>query len=126
MFLKLELPHKGVIVTAKSALPDVHFISRAFLPRIGVDEGATRPLLLSILSVLLTYLQDADPVTDSAHCLLAPYWIKQLGLEKGTVLSARQVSERGGEIDIVYDEDKKTCKLRGKAQTIAHGDMYLN
>jgi diaminopimelate epimerase len=41
------------------------------------------------------------------------------------VLSARQASERGGEIDVVWDEDKGMCKLRGKAMTVAKGTMFL-
>ena len=36
-----------------------------------------------------------DPVTGSAHCTSAPYWADRLGK---TVLSAQQLSERGGNV----------------------------
>jgi PhzF family phenazine biosynthesis protein len=60
---------------------DVDFVSRYFAPHHGVPE---------------------DPVTGSAHCLLAPYWSRRLGKPK---LRARQVSERGGEL---------ACEIRGE------------
>ena len=68
----------GFITTARSE--DVDFVSRFFAPAAGIYE---------------------DPVTGSAHCVLAPYWGGKLGK---TVLRARQISARGGEL---------TCELRG-------------
>jgi len=50
------------------------FYSRYFAPSIGVPE---------------------DPVTGSAHCMLAPYWARKLGKNE---LRAFQASRRGGEI----------------------------
>jgi predicted PhzF superfamily epimerase YddE/YHI9 len=50
------------------------FVSRYFAPRKGIPE---------------------DPVTGSAHCMLAPYWAKHL--EK-TEFLAFQASPRGGEV----------------------------
>lgn len=67
---KLDL--RGVIVTAPGT--DVDFVSRFFAPKFGIPE---------------------DPVTGSAHCQLAPYWAKRLGKN---ILSAKQVSRRGGNI----------------------------
>ena len=52
----------------------VDFVSRAFAPRFGIPE---------------------DPVTGSAHCVLAPYWAGVLGKND---LRAFQVSKRGGEV----------------------------
>ncbi|SMF32520.1 phenazine biosynthesis protein PhzF family [Tistlia consotensis] len=66
------LPHDGLIVSAPGRNHD--FVSRFFAPHAGIDE---------------------DPVTGSAHCVLAPYWAGRLGK---TALSARQVSARGGEL----------------------------
>jgi predicted PhzF superfamily epimerase YddE/YHI9 len=65
-----------VAVTA----PDdaVDFVSRFFAPSIGIPE---------------------DPVTGSMHCALIPYWANRLGK---TILQARQVSARGGDL---YCED---------------------
>src|SRR5688572_15019571 len=65
-----ELGRAGFIATAPGAECD--FVSRFFAPAFGIDE---------------------DPVTGSAHCVLAPYWAQRLGKR---VLSARQISRRGG------------------------------
>jgi PhzF family phenazine biosynthesis protein len=69
----------GVIVTAVGDGP-YDFVSRYFAPAKGVPE---------------------DPVTGSAHCMLAPYWAGKLGK---TEFRAFQASSRGGEI---------TCRLVG-------------
>ncbi|MDP2110237.1 MAG: PhzF family phenazine biosynthesis protein [Thiobacillus sp.] len=73
---KLDL--RGVIITAPGT--GVDFVSRFFAPKFGIPE---------------------DPVTGSAHCTLAPYWAGRLGKR---LLSARQVSKRGGSL---------TCELKG-------------
>ncbi|MGE4281115.1 MAG: PhzF family phenazine biosynthesis protein [Magnetospirillum sp.] len=65
------LSKPGLIVTAPGD-GDCDFVSRYFAPRKGIAE---------------------DPVTGSAHCVLAPFWAKRLGK---SVLVARQVSARGG------------------------------
>ncbi|MBC7908115.1 MAG: PhzF family phenazine biosynthesis protein [Rhodospirillaceae bacterium] len=61
----------ALIVTAPGE-GEVDFVSRFFAPKKGVGE---------------------DPVTGSAHCVLAPFWAKRLGK---TAMVARQVSKRGG------------------------------
>lgn len=71
-----ELKSRGLIVTAPG--DDIDFASRFFAPGIGIDE---------------------DPVTGSAHTLLAPYWSGRLGKLE---MVAEQLSPRGG---ILY------CKL---------------
>jgi PhzF family phenazine biosynthesis protein len=87
----------GVIVTAPGERAD--FVSRYFAPGAGIDE---------------------DPVTGSAHCSLAPYWVERL--EKNP-LDAEQVSTRGGRLK---------CELRGnrvfisgRAVMYAHGTIRL-
>lgn len=50
----------------------VDFVSRVFAPNLGIDE---------------------DPVTGAVHCVLVPYWARQLGKSD---LVARQISARGG------------------------------
>jgi PhzF family phenazine biosynthesis protein len=74
----------AVIASAKG--DQVDFVSRFFAPRAGVPE---------------------DPVTGSAHCTLIPYWAGRLG--KG-VLTARQLSARGGEL---------SCEIQGTRVLIA-------
>jgi predicted PhzF superfamily epimerase YddE/YHI9 len=72
-FARLEELHPfAVSVTAPGDATD--FVSRYFAPGYGIPE---------------------DPVTGSAHCILAPYWAERLGK---THLYARQISERGGEL----------------------------
>lgn len=73
-----RLERFGVIATAPG--DDVDFVSRYFAPRKGIDE---------------------DPVTGSAHCVLAPYWGVRLGRPE---VRATQLSFRGGSL---------TCALRG-------------
>lgn len=75
----LALPGDGLIVTAPGEGCD--FVSRYFAPHGGIPE---------------------DPVTGSAHCVLAPYWAERLGKSR---MTARQVSRRGGEL---------TVELRGE------------
>jgi len=75
-----HMPGRAVIVTAKGEEYD--FVSRFFAPQIGVDE---------------------DPVTGSAHCVLAPYWAKKLG--KNTFI-ALQASKRRGILHIELIGDR--------------------
>ena len=80
-----RLDRDGVIVTAPG-MDGADFVSRFFAPKMGVAE---------------------DPVTGSAHCVLAPYWAKELGK---TALVGRQVSARGGTV---------RCRLLGERVELA-------
>lgn len=84
-----------VIVTARGH--EVDFVSRMFGPHYGVDE---------------------DPVTGSAHCLLAPFWSERLG---ETTLSAWQCSARGGRLSCHVQDDR--VELAGQAVTFAVGEV---
>ena len=77
--------HGSLIVTAPGE-GGVDFVSRYFAPAYGIDE---------------------DPVTGSAHCVLAPYWAKRLGKK---TLEARQISARGGAL---------RCTLAGERVAIS-------
>ena len=88
---------RGVIITAPAAGDQVDFVSRFFAPRFGVDE---------------------DPVTGSAHCCLTPFWASRL--EK-SVLTARQLSRRGGELEVEHAGDR--VKLRGTCVTTLRGNL---
>lgn len=87
----------GVVVTAPGRETD--FVSRAFFPKIGIEE---------------------DPVTGATHCALTPYWSARLGKR---ALSARQISERGGDIDCLLQEH--SVLLSGKAQLFAKGEIFI-
>ncbi|TDL21700.1 phenazine biosynthesis protein [Rickenella mellea] len=80
------------------------FVSRVFGPDWGVAE---------------------DPVCGSAQCMLGPYWHKKLKLKSGEVMVARQVSERGGDFEVVWDEQKGKCRLRGHATVTRKGELHL-
>jgi len=66
-----QLPHRGIIVTAPGQNSD--FVSRTFYPK--------------------KTLNVEDSVTGVSHCLLAPYWTKQLNKKE---LYAQQLSDRKG------------------------------
>lgn len=71
---------------------DVAFVSRLFAPRAGIDE---------------------DPVTGSAHCILAPYWGSRLDRAG---MKARQVSARTGELH---------CALAGDRVLLTGNDVQV-
>jgi len=97
MSLLRELDGLGVVVTAPGETAD--FTSRAFFPKVGIDE---------------------DPVTGSTHCALAPYWGARLGK---SVLDARQLSERGGDVHCVVKEN--SVLLSGFARLYSKGEVFV-
>jgi predicted PhzF superfamily epimerase YddE/YHI9 len=92
-----SLPVRGLIVTAKSDVPEYDFLSRFFAPAAGINE---------------------DPVTGSAHCALAPFWAERLGK---TEMTAYQCSPRGGVVKVKLAGDR--VLLRGKAVTVLRGEL---
>jgi PhzF family phenazine biosynthesis protein len=87
------------VVTVTARGDDVDFVSRYFAPSYAIPE---------------------DPVTGSAHCVLAPYWAKRLGKTK---LHARQLSERGGELWCEVAGDR--VLLKGKAVVTLEGSLLI-
>ena len=92
-----ELDSRGLIVSAKGETTD--FTSRVFGPNVGVDE---------------------DPVTGSAHALLATYWGDVLNLQK---MKARQASKRGGEL--ICEVLENNVEITGKATLYLQGEIYF-
>jgi len=89
---------RGVIVTARASEGSgADFVSRFFAPRVGVDE---------------------DPVTGSAHCVLAPYWAQRLGR---TRMTGYQASRRGGLVGVRLEGDRVV--LTGRAVTVMRGHL---
>lgn len=97
MSLLAELDLRGVMVTAPGIKTD--FVSRFFAPKLGIPE---------------------DPVTGAAHCVLAPYWSKRLGL---TSMTAFQCSCRGGEVGCRLEGDR--VYLTGAAVTFMQAKIWL-
>ena len=87
----------AVSVTARGR--DVDFVSRFFAPAKGVPE---------------------DPVTGSAHCTLAPFWAARLGRDR---LTARQVSARGGELDLELRGER--VAIGGRVAPYLRGEIEL-
>jgi PhzF family phenazine biosynthesis protein len=83
------------IVTAPAA-GDAAIASRVFGPSVGIDE---------------------DPVTGSAHCVLATWWADRLGPD----LRAVQVSTRGGSLHVRLDGER--VALGGRAVTVVRGEL---
>lgn len=95
-----QLPFRAVVVTAPGDRPGVDFVSRFFAPGAGIPE---------------------DPVTGSAHCLLAPYWAAELGRDGELV--GEQASPRGGFVRATPRGDR--VALRGRAVTVLEGDLRV-
>lgn len=87
----------GVIITSAGSVYD--FVSRFFAPWVGVNE---------------------DPVTGSAHTVLAPYWSNIL--EKKT-MRAYQASKRGGELTVRIEGAR--VHLIGKAVTVFQTEIEI-
>lgn len=92
----LPFAERGVIVTAPGDA-GFDFVSRFFAPVHRIDE---------------------DPVTGSAHCVLAPFWGARLGQES---MLAYQASARGGILRVSAHGERVT--LGGKAVTVLTGTL---
>lgn len=91
---------KGVIITAPR--PDsskFDFISRYFATWKGINE---------------------DPVTGSAHVVLATYWAKEL---KKSHLHAQQVNDRTGELDLFLTPASRVI-IEGAAKLMLSGKIF--
>ncbi|MET0376505.1 MAG: PhzF family phenazine biosynthesis protein [Rhizorhabdus sp.] len=93
-------PLGDILFIATAPGTDTDIVSRVFAPGAGIDE---------------------DPVTGSAHCLLATYWAERLGRNSFT---AYQASERGGYLGCELDGDRVI--LSGKCVTVIEGAFTLS
>ncbi|KAL5995882.1 hypothetical protein ACLOJK_025955 [Asimina triloba] len=93
-----ECPGVGVIITGKAPHGSgFDFFTRFFCPKLGINE---------------------DPVCGSAHCALASYWSKKLGKQD---LISKQVSTRGGILELHMEELTQRVLIRGRAVTVMTG-----
>lgn len=95
-FLSL-LPKRGLIITAPAS--DVDFYSRCFYPKHNIGE---------------------DPVTGSAHCVLAPFWSERLNK---TRLQAIQGAVRKGEITCEVFADR--VDISGQCKWFLQGELVI-
>ncbi|XP_056616933.1 phenazine biosynthesis-like domain-containing protein [Triplophysa dalaica] len=91
---------KSLIITLKGAKTGHDFYSRVFAPWVGVPE---------------------DPVTGSAHTVLAGYWSEKLGKKN---MLAYQCSSRGGELKLEI-RDGGRLNIIGRAQIILQGTLKI-
>ena len=87
----------GCIVTSAAKSKEYDFVSRCFALGLGIHE---------------------DPVTGSAHCVLAPYWAVKLGR---TELVGYQASARGGIVRVRLADDRVV--LSGQAVTVKQAEL---
>jgi len=88
---------RGIMVTSRATTAPYDFVSRFFAPGSGIDE---------------------DPVTDSAHCCLGPFWGARMGKDR---LLAYQASPRGGVVQVENQGDRVV--LGGQAVTVFVGEL---
>lgn len=95
-----EVEIRGLIVTTRGAAP-FDFSSRYFAPWVGVNE---------------------DPVTGSAHTVLAPYWATRLEKRE---MHAHQASPRGGELHVRLTAENRV-ELLGRAVIVVEGKLFVS
>ena len=95
-----ELPAHGVLITSAADRPPYDFVSRFFVPQIGINE---------------------DPVTGAAHCCLAPFWRDRLGKSE---FLAYQASTRGGIVKARCEGDRVI--LAGQAVTVMRASLLID
>ncbi|KIJ54012.1 hypothetical protein M422DRAFT_64233 [Sphaerobolus stellatus SS14] len=66
-----------------------------------------------------------DPVTGSAHCMLGPYWSGRLTQPEDKEMIGKQVSQRSGEVGIIWDRERSICQIRGNTVLVAKGKLYV-
>jgi len=93
-----KLKEHGLMIVAKSHKPQVDFVNRCFFPKVGINE---------------------DPVTGSAYCTLAPYWMNKTGLSH---VMGEQVSKRTGRVHVERGEGDRLI-ISGQAVTTFKGIM---
>ncbi|MFC6996940.1 PhzF family phenazine biosynthesis protein [Rufibacter roseus] len=91
----------GLAVTTKSTDSEFDFYSRCFWPWVGINE---------------------DPVTGSAHSVLAKYWADRL---QKTEMTAYQLSARGGHLHLTLI-DEHTLEVRSQAQIVLEGTLQID
>lgn len=98
-FAKLEKLPEGLAVFITAKGNDYDFVSRAFWPKLKINE---------------------DPVCGSMHCNLIPFWAKRLNKNE---MVARQLSSRGGTLYCKYEGDR--VKIAGKAILYSSADIFV-
>ncbi|KAH7883979.1 hypothetical protein F5I97DRAFT_1814010 [Phlebopus sp. FC_14] len=97
-------PFASNILTTLTPDKATTFVSRMFAPLHGITE---------------------DQVTGSAHTMLVPYWAKRLRKGEGEEMYARQVSVRGGDLWVRWEQMRGKVVIKSKAVYFAKGELDL-
>lgn len=95
----LALGGSAVVAVARGDRRGVDSVCRVFAPGAGLDE---------------------DPVTGSAHCLLAPWLAARTG---GTEFTGEQASVRGGTVHMRLVDGGRRVILGGHAVTVLYAEL---
>ncbi|KAJ7070537.1 phenazine biosynthesis PhzF protein [Mycena amicta] len=117
------------------ALGDYEVDTSAFLETgytvnvVTTPSGAAEPLFFSRMFAPAAFPPGSaeDHVCGSAHCLLSPYWSRKHTLSGGQEFIARQVSKRGGvlELRLLQDEGNDLVALKGETCVIGSGEIFV-
>ena len=88
------------------------------------DNGSLSPSF-NLRVFAPVYGIDEDPVTGSACSFATKYWAIKSGVGANKSFPVRQVSERVGDLDVVWNEAAGTAKLRGEARVATKGEIYI-
>lgn len=96
-----RMDKRGLIITASADNNDYDIYSRCFYPKHQIPE---------------------DPVTGSAHCVLAPYWAKKLGKNS---FRASQGSVRRGTLHCEYKPESNRVYISGACRWYSKGQLVI-
>ena len=96
--ISLFLVPSSIVIAACYGGPDVDVSIRVFAPRLGLAE---------------------DPVTGSALCAVAPWWVEKVG---SPTIAVRQASTRGGIMFARLFE--RNVEVAGRARTFFSGEIH--
>lgn len=110
MFSDSNLIITSVAPASSAGQHDVQVHSRVFTPMVGILE---------------------DPVTGSAHCLIAPWYLsspdraRSIGAEGKRVIRCKQVGNRGGQLEIEWKQEAGRVLIRGEAVKVTEGTIWV-
>lgn len=103
----MDTGYKINVITTASSQGEELFVSRMFAPSVLAPPASE------------------DQVCGSAHCLTGPYWYKKSGLAAEKAFTAKQVSPRGGDLNLFWDQNAAILKLKGETFVMSSGEIYV-
>lgn len=110
--------------TVRGLAPDVAALARidarGVVPTAVADPGRDYDFVSRFFAARVLEGDGEDPVTGSAHCMLAPFWAGRTGRDE---LTGYQASARGGRVGTRLRGDRVI--LTGRAVTVLDGDLKV-